>query len=113
MFNFKSYSKAASVQEAVALLQENSDAKLLAGGQSLMPMLNMRLVEPIQLIDINRLQALSYIQAASSALHLGALSRQYQLEAVPEVAQWCPLLGEAIRPLANRDGDDGRRDRPC
>jgi CO/xanthine dehydrogenase FAD-binding subunit len=72
------------------------DAKLLAGGQSLMPLLNMRLVEPANLVDINRLENLAYIREASEALHIGALTRQHQVERSDRVARHCPLLGEAL-----------------
>lgn len=83
---------------ALALLAEfGPDAKLLAGGQSLMPLLNMRLVEPAYLVDINRLESLAYIREAPEALHIGALTRQYQAERSDLVARHCPLLGEALR----------------
>ena len=84
--------------EALALLAEfGADAKLLAGGQSLMPLLNMRLVEPAALIDLNRVASLSYIRQAPGALHIGALTRQSQMERSTVVAHSCPLLCEALQ----------------
>lgn len=85
-------------EEALSLLAEfGSDGKLLAGGQSLMPMLNMRLVEPAQLIDLNKLSSLSYIRETPEALHVGALTRQHQIDISPVIEKYSPLLGEAIR----------------
>jgi aerobic carbon-monoxide dehydrogenase medium subunit len=84
--------------ETLALLAEfGSDAKLLAGGQSLIPLLNMRLVEPAALVDLNRVASLSYIRQTPEALHIGALTRQRQIERSPVVAHSCPLLCEALQ----------------
>lgn len=83
--------------EALAFLARfGSDAKLLAGGQSLMPLLNMRLVEPANLIDINRLESLAYIRETPTALHIGAMTRHRQMEDSASVAHHCPLLCEAL-----------------
>jgi carbon-monoxide dehydrogenase medium subunit len=73
------------------------EVKLLAGGQSLVPLLNMRLLEPANLVDINRLQTLAYIRETPQALHIGALTRQRQMERSDQVARLCPLLGEALQ----------------
>ena len=62
-----------------------------------MPLLNMRLVEPATLIDINRIESLTYIREAPQALHIGALTRQRQIERSPVVARSCPLLCEALQ----------------
>jgi carbon-monoxide dehydrogenase medium subunit len=86
-----------SEDETLELLARfGPDAKLLAGGQSLMPLLNMRLVEPSSLLDINRLETLTYIRDTPVALHIGALTRQRQVECSTSVARYCPLLGEAL-----------------
>jgi CO/xanthine dehydrogenase FAD-binding subunit len=84
--------------EALELLGAfGSEAKLLAGGQSLMPLLNMRLVSPGNLIDLNRLNRLNYINETPNALYIGALTRQRQLEYADQVKRSCPLLQEAVR----------------
>lgn len=92
------YYDPATEEEALELLGAfGPDAKLLAGGQSLMPLLNMRLVDPGNLIDLNRLSRLSYITATSNTLHIGALTRQRQAELSAHVARTCPLLQEALQ----------------
>jgi aerobic carbon-monoxide dehydrogenase medium subunit len=69
-----------TVAEAVGLLGRLENAKLLAGGQSLMPMLNMRFVLPDHVIDLNRVEGLSYIKETSDALEIGAMTRQRDIE---------------------------------
>jgi CO/xanthine dehydrogenase FAD-binding subunit len=85
-------------EEALALLSEfGPDAKLLAGGQSLMPLLNMRLLEPSNLIDLNHLTNLRYITVSSETLGLGALTTQRQAEHSNQLTRHCPLIQEALR----------------
>lgn len=87
-----------TLPEALDLLQAHgTDAKVLAGGQSLVPMLNMRLARPAVLVDVNRLPGLAYIRDAGTYLAIGALTRHRQVEKSPLVAARCPLLSEAIR----------------
>lgn len=87
-----------TVDEAVALLHRYGDgAKVLAGGQSLLPMLNMRLARPEALIDINRIDTLAYVREDEGALAVGALARHADVERSPLVARRQPLLAEAIR----------------
>jgi len=69
-----------TVSEAVGLLASLENAKLLAGGQSLMPMLNMRFVLPDHIIDLNRVEGLSYIRDTQGVLEIGAMTRQLDLE---------------------------------
>lgn len=91
-----------SVNEAVALLSEHGDeAKLLAGGQSLIPAMRFRLAAPAILIDINRLPDLSYVREEQGFLAVGALTREAMLEEVPVVAQAYPLLADAARVIAD------------
>ena len=83
--------------ETLALLAEfGTDAKILAGGQSLMPLLNMRLVEPVALIDINRLDTLSGIREQADGLAIGALARQHVVEQAGLVKRHFPLLSETL-----------------
>jgi aerobic carbon-monoxide dehydrogenase medium subunit len=92
------YHAPASVDEAVALLQRyGGDAKVLAGGQSLVPLLNFRLSRPAALVDLNRIPALAYIRAENGEVRFGAMTRQRAIEFSPVVAERVPLLGEATR----------------
>lgn len=90
------------VDEALALLSRHGeDAKVLAGGQSLVPLLNFRLTYPEHLIDLSRVPALSYIRRQDGRLRIGAMTRQSTLEASPLVARHWPLLTEALRFVAH------------
>ncbi len=91
-----------AVAEAVALLGSLDNARILAGGQSLMPMLNMRFVLPDNLIDINLLDELSFIRDTGDALELGALARQRDVEFSTLIRRRCPLLAEAIGFVGHR-----------
>lgn len=87
-----------SVPEAVALLERHAgEAKLLAGGQSLMPLLNMRLARPAALIDVNRLRDLDYVREADGGLAIGAITRQRTVERSDLVRSRLPLLQAALR----------------
>ena len=91
-----------SASEALALLSAHGDsAKVIAGGQSLVPMLNFRLVRPERLIDINRLDELSYLRVADGVLAIGALTRQHEIETSPVVAKEAPLLTQATPFIAH------------
>ncbi len=84
-------------EEALALLGEmGEDAKVMAGGQSLMPMLNMRLARPAAIIDVNRVSELAYLNETQDGLLIGALTRQRAVERSEVVRQRAPLLAEAI-----------------
>ena len=72
------------------------DAKVLAGGQSLVPLLNMRLAQPMHLVDINHLSDLAYIRETHDGLAIGALTRQRAIERSALVRSRCPLLAEAL-----------------
>jgi CO/xanthine dehydrogenase FAD-binding subunit len=91
-----------SVPETLELLSAHgADAKVLAGGQSLVPLLNFRLVRPTRLIDINRLSQLAYVNRSNGRLAIGALTRQRELEESSLVASEVPLLAEATRFVAH------------
>lgn len=91
-----------SLEQALDLLHEYSDqAKLLAGGQSLVPAMNFRVVQPSVLIDLNRVAELSYIREEDSALRIGAMTRERQLELDPLIPKWSPLLEEAMPHVAH------------
>jgi aerobic carbon-monoxide dehydrogenase medium subunit len=92
------YHAPTTVDEALGLLTRyQGEAKVLAGGQSLMPLLNFRLVRPAALIDLNRIPALAYIHEANGQVRLGAMTRQRALEFSTVVRQRLPLLVEATR----------------
>ncbi|MGE5268345.1 MAG: FAD binding domain-containing protein [Thiohalocapsa sp.] len=96
------YRRPATLAEAAALLGEHgADAKLLAGGQSLMPLLNFRLLRPALLIDINRLCELDFIRDDGSRLRIGALTRHHALETSPLVAARFPVLAAAMTHVAH------------
>jgi carbon-monoxide dehydrogenase medium subunit len=85
------------LDDALALLEQQGDeAKILAGGQSLVPLLNMRLAAPAYLVDINRLSELNYIQPEDEYLAIGATVRQSQVERSTLVQERHPLLVEAV-----------------
>ncbi len=86
-----------SVTEAIKLLERYGDeGKLLAGGQSLVPMMNFRVARPKVLIDINGIKALQYIREKGKTLAIGALTRESELEASPMVRARCPILAKAV-----------------
>jgi carbon-monoxide dehydrogenase medium subunit len=92
------YHAPATVDEAVALLARyGGEAKALAGGQSLMPLLNFRLTRPAALVDLNRIPALAGIREHDGQLRFGAMTRQRAIEFSPVVARRLPLLAEATR----------------
>lgn len=91
-----------SIEEALAALSlHGDDGKILAGGQSLVPLLNFRLARPRTLIDINRVEELSYIRRSTGVLHVGALTRHAALERSQVVRDGWPVLAEALRELAH------------
>jgi carbon-monoxide dehydrogenase medium subunit len=97
-----SYHDPRTIGDVVELLGRLDNAKLLAGGQSLMPMLNMRFVQPDHVIDLNRVESLSFIRETDGALEIGAMTRQRDLEFSDVVARRCPLIAEAIALVGHR-----------
>ena len=90
------YSKPASIAEALDLLAgTDGEVKVLAGGQSLVPMMNFRVVRPERLIDINAIAGLDYVKVEGDTLKIGALARHAQIKASPIAQAACPLMCEA------------------
>jgi carbon-monoxide dehydrogenase medium subunit len=90
------YHRPASLEEAITLLTRyGGEAKLLAGGQSLMPLMNFRLARPTALIDLNGIASLAYIREDDGHLRFGAMTRQRTIEFSPLVRRRLPLLAEA------------------
>jgi carbon-monoxide dehydrogenase medium subunit len=90
------YKRAASAAEAIALVGEyGEDAKFLAGGHSLLPLMKLRLAQPSVLVDIGRISDLSYIRDAGDHIAIGALTRHMDVETSPILAEHNPLLAHA------------------
>ena len=92
------YHAPASIDEALAILARyNGEARLLAGGQSLVPMMNFRLARPNAVVDLNRIEGLAYVEEEGEVVRIGSMTRQRRLEFDPLVAAKLPLLREALR----------------
>jgi carbon-monoxide dehydrogenase medium subunit len=91
-----------TLDEAVALLQKlGPDAKLLSGGQSLIPMMKLRLLSPEYIVDINRIPNLDYITESDGHLKIGALAREHELESSEVVKQKFPILADTAKVIAD------------
>src|SRR5207302_8037649 len=96
------YLRPKTVPEAVAMLQQHGDdAKILSGGQSLIPMMKLRLARPSHLIDITRLNGLSYIKEEGGFLKIGGLTREADLEASDLIRKKYPLLLDTATVIAD------------
>jgi carbon-monoxide dehydrogenase medium subunit len=96
------YARPASVAEALLLLAEHKDdARVLAGGQSLVPMMNFRLAAPKILVDINRIAALAGIKVTRNHVRIGALTRHVEIERSADVARHLPLIASAMPHIAH------------
>ena len=96
------YRVAHSVDEAIALLNQHGDeAKVLAGGHSLIPLLRFRLASPSVLIDINRIDGLEYIQETDGVLHIGALTREAELDSSNLIRERYPILFDTASVIAD------------
>jgi len=90
------YSRPSHVDEACALLAEDDGARIIAGGQTLVPMMAMRLSRPTRLVDIARIAALSFVRAKEGAVAIGATTRQCAVERDPIVREKVPLLAKVL-----------------
>src|ERR1700730_13762614 len=97
-----SYHDPKTVAETIELLGRLEKANLLAGGQSLMPMLNMRFVLPDHIIDLNLVQGLSYIRENNGAIEIGAMTRQRDLEFSDVLRAQFPIMHEALLQVGHR-----------
>ena len=96
------YLRPKTIPEAVAMLQQHGDeAKILSGGQSLIPMMKLRLARPGFLIDINRIAGLSYVKEEGGYLKIGGLTREAELEASPLVHSKYPILLDTAHVIAD------------
>jgi carbon-monoxide dehydrogenase medium subunit len=91
-----------TLDEAIALLQKlGPEAKLLSGGQSLIPMMKLRLVSPAHIVDINRIPDLDYISERDGHLKIGALAREHQIESSETVKTKFPILADTAKVIAD------------
>jgi CO/xanthine dehydrogenase FAD-binding subunit len=91
-----------SLEQALGLMSQHAgEAKILAGGQSLVPAMNFRIVQPGLLLDLNRVQALSYICEEDDVIRVGAMARERHLEFDSSIANRTPLLAEAVPFIAH------------
>jgi aerobic carbon-monoxide dehydrogenase medium subunit len=96
------YLRPKTLPEAIAFLQQyGDDAKILSGGQSLIPMMKFRLARPGHLVDINRISGLSYIKEEGGYLKIGGLVREAELEDSPLIRQKYPILFDTSRVIAD------------
>jgi carbon-monoxide dehydrogenase medium subunit len=95
------YHRPQTVADALALLAQFDGAKLLAGGQSLGPMLNLRLARPEHVIDLNDLLELDFVRSPPGALEIGGLTRHHRLATDAEVAAACPILAAAAASIGH------------
>lgn len=95
------YVRPVSINEALTYLQASGDARIIAGGQSLAPMLNMRLATPARLVDINDLTELAYIREGDAWVEVGALTRHYQMAESARLQRACPLLADAAATIGH------------
>jgi len=96
------YLRPKTVPEALAMLKQHGDeAKILSGGQSLIPMMKLRLARPGYLIDINRISGLAYIKEEGGFLKIGGLTREAELEASPLIQSKYPILQDTTRVIAD------------
>jgi aerobic carbon-monoxide dehydrogenase medium subunit len=96
------YRDPSTLEEAIALRAEVADdSAILAGGQSLVPMLNFRLARPGVLIDLGRISGLAYVRSGDGAIEVGAMTRQRDLELSEEGREGCPLVAETLRHVAH------------
>jgi carbon-monoxide dehydrogenase medium subunit len=96
------YLRPQTILEAIALLERYADdAKILSGGQSLIPMMKLRIARPAYLIDINRISGLSYVQEEGGVLKIGGLTREAELESSPTVRAKYPILIDTAHVIAD------------
>src|SRR3989441_9398516 len=101
------YVRPTSLDEALAMLASHEDAKVVAGGHSLIPAMKLRLAQPKKVIDLGRIADLSYLRQQNGTIAIGAMTTHHQIEASQVLREQCPLLPE----LAAQIGDVQVRNR--
>src|SRR5258708_28616842 len=95
------YVRAKTLDEALSLLAQNEDAKILAGGHSLIPAMKLRLAQPPLLIDIGRISDLAYVREDGGQIRIGAMTTHYQIESSDLLKRICPLLPECAAAIGD------------
>lgn len=95
------YHAPSSLDEAVKLLAEHEDAKILAGGHSLLPMMKLRFAEPAHLVDINSISELKGVREDGAVIRIGAMTTETELIASPVIQEKCPLISDAAKLIAD------------
>lgn len=95
------YKRATTLDEALSLLAQNEDAKILAGGHSLIPAMKLRLTQPPLLVDIGRIADLSYVREDNGQIRIGAMTTHYQIESSDLLKRICPLLPECASQIGD------------
>src|SRR5258708_8238676 len=95
------YVRAKTLDEALSLLAQNEDAKILAGGHSLIPAMKLRLAQPPLLIDIGRISDLAYVREDGGEIRIGAMTTHYQIESSDLLKRICPLLPECAAAIGD------------
>src|SRR4051794_40590544 len=94
------YTAPQSLQEAVGLL-EDPDAKVIAGGHSLLPLMKLRLAQPKLLVDIGRIPGMAYIRTEDGVLAIGAMATYRQIQLSDDVRRAAPVLSEAVQEVGD------------
>jgi aerobic carbon-monoxide dehydrogenase medium subunit len=95
------YVRANTLDEALSALAQNEDAKILAGGHSLIPAMKLRLAQPPLLIDIGRIKDLAYIREENGQIRIGAMTTHYEIESSESLRKICPLLPECAAAIGD------------
>lgn len=95
------YSSPGTLAEAISLLREHADAKILAGGQSLIPLMKLRMASPAHVIDLNRIDGLNYIKESGGFLAIGALTRESDLDSSELIRSKYPILSDTAAVIAD------------
>jgi carbon-monoxide dehydrogenase medium subunit len=95
------YVRPNTLDEALSLLAQNEDAKILAGGHSLIPAMKLRLAQPPLLVDIGRISDLAYVREESAQIRIGAMTTHHQIESSDLLKQICPLLPECAAAIGD------------
>src|SRR5438552_4964413 len=95
------YKRVNTIDEALTLLAQNEDAKILAGGHSLIPAMKLRLAQPSMLVDIGRIADLSYVREENAEIRIGAMTTHYQIESSDLLKKICPLLPQCAASIGD------------
>ena len=95
------YLRPTSIEEALSAIAEEPDCRPLAGGQSLLPLLKLRVIQPSLIVDLSRLSDLRSLQISNNAISIGAMATERQIELSEEVSALCPLITETLRVIGD------------